>query len=203
MVFVLLNNSPRLKTLTEKRHSINIRASIWKLLSFFLFSVHLVLHKSHNKVKGLVYLNVLSLSSHGMCFQNRSHHVAINISKMLNGKRCSYGCCVKIAVLFSNKTIYMRDNFLHQIGKMAPSITCWAIYLTNIDEFISVTIAVAIMKCHPKTGPWLKGREEISTPITVKFHSLGDPSFFLRLILLSTYCVCRCWRSKWGKNIPL
>lgn len=143
-------------------------------------------HGNHNKVKGLVYLNVLTLSFHGMSFQNRSNHVAINISNMLNGKRCSYGRSFQIAVPFSNKTIYMRDNFLHQIRKMALSISCCAIYLTNIDEFIMVTIPVAIMKCHPKIGPWLKWRVVISTPIIVKFHSLGDPSFFCRLILPRT-----------------
>ena len=121
----------------------------------FLFGVHLVPSGDSNKAKGLVCLNVLTAFL-GMCFQNRSNHVAINISNMLNGKRCSYG--VQIAVPFSNKTIYMRDNFQHQIGKMALSISCWAIYLTNIDEFIMVTISVAIMKCHPKIGPWLKWR---------------------------------------------
>lgn len=142
-----------------------------------------------------------------MCLQNRSNHVAINISNMLNGKRCSYGCSVQIALLFSNKTIYMRDNFLHQIRKMALSISCWAIYLTNIDEFIMATILVTIMKCHPKIGPWLKWRAEISTPIIVKFHSLGDPSFFSRLILLNMLLCLALLKvsltSKWVYNIPL
>ncbi len=120
---------------------------------------------------------------------------------MRNGKRCSYGRSVQIAVPFSNKTIYMRDNFQHQIRKMGLSISCWAIYLTNIDEFIMVTIPVAIMKCHPKIGPWLKWRAEISTSIIVKFHSLGDPSFFCRLILLSTLlCLPLLPRSLWHLN---
>ena len=101
----------------------------------------------------------------------------------------------------------MRDNLLHQIRKMALSISCWAIYLTNIDEFIMVTIPVAIMKCHPKIGPWLKWRAEISTPIIVKFQSLGDPSFFCRLILLSMLLCLPSLKvsltSKWVSNIPL
>lgn len=87
---------------------------------------------------------------------------------------------------FPKKTIYWKDNLLHQIGEMALSISCRAIYLTNIDEFIMGTIPAAIMKCHPKIGPWLKWRAEISPPIMVKFRSSGDPSFFSGLISLST-----------------
>lgn len=132
----------------------------------------------------VLFRNVLTQSLYGMCLQNRSNHVAINISNMLNGKRCSYGCSVQIAIPFSNKMIYMKDNFPHQIGPSTQSITCWAIYLTSIDEFIMVTVLVGIMKCHPKIG-WLKWRLRISTPIIVKIHLLGDPSFFCRLILLS------------------
>lgn len=135
-----------------------------------------------------------------MSFQNRSNRVGINISNMLNGKRCSYGVSVQIAVPFSNKTIYMRDNFLHQIENMALSISCWAIYLTNIDEFIMVTIPVAIMKCHPKIGPWLKWRAEIYpnycknfTPWEIHLSSVG--SYYS-----THYCVCHCWRSFWHPN---
>lgn len=62
----------------------------------------------------------------------------------------------QIAVFLSNKMIYKEDNFPPHIVKMVISISCWAIYLTNIDEFIMVTIPVTIMKCHPKIGPWLK-----------------------------------------------
>lgn len=125
-------------------------------LSHFLFSVHRVPSGNPIKDKGLVCPNALTLSSHRLCFQNRSNHPAIHISNMLNGKRCSSGRGVQIAVPFSNKTISMRDNFQHQIWKMALSISCWAIYLTNIDEFITGTLPVAIMKCHPEIGPWWK-----------------------------------------------
>lgn len=119
-----------------------------------------------------------------------------------DGKRCPYARSVR----FSNRTIYMRDIFRHQIRKMVPSISCWAIYLTNNDEFIMATIPVAIMKCHPKIGPWLKWKAEIPTPIIVECHSLGDPSFFCGLILLSTLLCLPLLKvyltSKWVQNIP-
>lgn len=94
----------------------------------------------------------------------------------------------------------MRDIFPHQIRKMVLSISCWAIYLTSNDEFIMVTIPVAIMKCHPKIGPWLKWKAEIPAPIIVKFPSLWDPSFFCWLILLSMLLCLPRLKVYWNPN---
>ena len=170
----------------------------------FLFCDYLMPHGDRIKVKGSVCLNVLPLSLPGMCFQNRSNQVAINISNMLNGNRCSYGRSVQIAVPSSNRTIYMRDNFLHQIRKMALSISCWAIYLTSIDEFIMVTIPAAIMKCHPKIGPCLDWRAEISTPIILNFTPWEIHLSSAGLILFNTLlCLEYSLTSRWDENVPL
>lgn len=168
----------------------------------FLFCDYLVPYGDRIKVKGSVYLNVLPLSLPGMCFQNRSNQVAINISNMLNGNRCSYGRSVQIAVPSSKRTIYMRDDFLHQIRKMALSISCWAIYLTSIDEFIMVTIP--IMKCHPKIGPCLDWRAEISSSIILNFTPWENHLSSAGLILFNTLlCLEYSLTSKWDENVPL
>lgn len=131
----------------------DVKAFKRKTISFSV--VFILCHMGTTVRAKVLFQNMPTLSLYGRGFQNRSDHVAINISNMLNRKTCSYGRHAQIAIAFSNEMIYMKDSFPHQIGQMALSITCSAIYLTNIDEFIMVTVLVGIMKCHQKIG-WLK-----------------------------------------------